>query len=227
VRAFLAIRIPLDQRVAGVDETAAVEPEPFDAPPVEPVPVEPATDSLRRDQLRQLLGEFASLGTAVRPVADDGVHLTLKFFGELSAEQVETAGEVTGAVVAEMFDFDLHLRGLGAFPSERRPSVIWAGVADGGECGRLVRELELALGEAGFPAEARPFQPHVTLARIKARPPARLAELLAEFAAADFGCLPVSTIELVASELRPGGPRYSTLAKFRLGAGPRAVERSS
>ena len=201
-RVFLAIRVPLDETDADAGEVDAGQ---------------LSNDRLRRDLLRKLLREFSSMGTAVRAVASDDIHLTVKFFGDLTAERIQSACDVTSSVAAAVPGFDFHLRGLGAFPSERRPSVIWAGVVDSGECASLVEELELALDEAGFPLETRPFQPHVTLARVKARPPERLGELLSEFADTDFGQFPVGSIELVASELTPGGPIYSTVAEFRLG----------
>jgi 2'-5' RNA ligase len=208
-RVFLAIRVPLDESGAGAGEVDCGE---------------QSHDSLRRGLLRELLLEFSSMGAAVRAVVPEGIHLTLKFFGDLTTEQIEAASDVTSSVAAAMPTFDFHLFGLGAFPSERRPSVIWAGVADGVECASLVETLEAVLSEAGFPLETRPFQPHVTLARVKARPPERLGELLSEFADADFGAFPVSGIELIASELTPSGPIYSTLAEFKLGVGPSAVE---
>ena len=203
-RVFLAIRVPLDE--PNVD-AAAVGSE------------RKSHDSLRRDLLRKLLREFSAMGTAVRAVVPDGIHLTLKFFGDLTAERIQLASDVTSSVVAAIPGFDFQLSGLGVFPSERRPTVIWAGVADGDNCASLVEELELALGDAGLARETRPFKPHVTLARVKARSPERLAELLSEFAGTDFGSFPVSSIELIASELTPSGPIYSTVAEFKLGDG--------
>jgi 2'-5' RNA ligase len=175
------------------------------------------SDSLQRDCLQDILDEFYEMGTAVRPVGYNGVHLTLKFFGDLTVEQIRAASEVVASVATVVPEFDFHLRGLGAFPSERRPSVVWVGVADGDACASLVETLEATLGEAGFPLETRPFQPHVTLARVKARPPECLAGLLSRFADTDFGCFPVSSIELIASELTPNGPIYTTLEEFKLG----------
>ncbi len=169
------------------------------------------------DSLQGILDEFYDMGTAVRPVAYNGVHLTLKFFGDLTVQQIRAASEVVSSVAAVVPGFDFRVRGLGAFPSERRPSVVWVGVTDGEECASLVEALEVALGEAGFPLETRPFRPHVTLARVKARPPERLAGLLSRFADTDFGCFPVSSIELIATELTPNGPLYTTLEEFKLG----------
>ncbi len=173
-------------------------------------------DSLQRDCLQGILDEFYEMGTAVRPVAYNGVHLTLKFFGDLTREQIQTASDVVSSVTAARCGFDFHLRGLGAFPSERRPSVVWAGVADAAACVSLFEELERALGDAGFPLESRQFQPHVTLARVKARAPARLIELLSEHGDTDFGGFRVDEIELIASELTPSGPIYFTIAEFPL-----------
>jgi 2'-5' RNA ligase len=157
------------------------------------------------------------MGRSVRAVAADAVHLTLKFFGDLPEDRIQEASEVITSVVETTPGFELQLRGLGAFPSERRPSVIWVGISGGEACTRLVEKLELALGEAGFPHATRSFQPHVTLARVKARPPARLTEILSERANTAFGGFRVDQIELIASELTSTGPIYSLLGRFRPG----------
>lgn len=203
MRAFLAIRVPLD---------------PPSASRVDAPHTEISSECLRRDLLLRLLEEFGAMGRAVRAVAADGVHLTLKFFGDLSPDLIQSVCDVTAPIATATSPFEFQVRGLGAFPSERRPSVIWAGLTGGEACVELVEELERTLGEIGFPLEPRPFQPHVTLARVKARPPARLSELLAEFAEQHFGSFPVNQIELVGSELTPDGPIYSTLAEFPLGS---------
>ncbi|MBI1310420.1 RNA 2',3'-cyclic phosphodiesterase [bacterium] len=199
VRAFLAIRVPLQPSARSTSDAAAA-------------------GHLRRDLLTRLLDEFASLGSAVRAVSTDGVHLTLKFFGDLNANQIQSVCDVTAPVAAKAAPFIFQMHGLGVFPNERRPSVIWAGLVNVEACVALVEELELALSDAGFPIETRPFEPHVTLARVKARPPDRLAELLSGFANEDFGSFRVDGIELIASELTPRGPVYSTLAEFPLGS---------
>ncbi|MHC4875416.1 MAG: RNA 2',3'-cyclic phosphodiesterase [Planctomycetota bacterium] len=192
VRAFLAIRVPLNSL-------------PHDRP-----------DSLQRDRLLTLLDEFHNMGTAVRAVAAESIHLTLKFFGDLRPIELQTARETVAPIAAATFPFDFHLQGIGAFPNERRPAVIWVGAKDSEPCVLLAEELELALSEAGFPMDSKSFKPHVTLARVKARPPERLGALLKKNANQDFGSFPVERLELIGSELTPSGPVYSTLTEFEL-----------
>ncbi len=191
-RAFLAIRVPLMDLQ---DEH---------------------NDNLQRERLLYLLDEFHEMGTAVRPVAYNGMHLTLKFFGDLSLAQLKTASDTVDAVAAATSAFELHLHGVGAFPHEQRPSVVWVGAKDSEPCVTLAEELELALSEVGFPMDSKPFKPHLTLARVKARPPERLGELLKKNADQDFGSFPVERLELISSELTPSGPIYSTITESAL-----------
>jgi 2'-5' RNA ligase len=80
-----------------------------------------------------------------------------------------------------------------------------------------VGALEKSLEPLGFAREGRAFHPHVTLARIRSRPPAELGALLREQAAREFGSVTIDAVELIQSELGPRGSRYTTLATARLG----------
>ena len=105
---------------------------------------------------------------------------------------------------------------MGTFPGPSRPKVIWAAVEDGGRFAGLVSDIERFSEPMGFPREPRPFTPHVTLARVKFRPPGPLAELLRDAVATPFGSQRTDAIVLMRSELTPGGSRYSPLHVVRL-----------
>ncbi|MGH7128895.1 MAG: RNA 2',3'-cyclic phosphodiesterase, partial [Planctomycetaceae bacterium] len=137
--------------------------------------------------LRPVLAEFETMGRAVRAVAADGLHVTLKFLGDTRQDAVAEIEETLRAVVAETAAFDVRLVGLGAFPHAGRPSAVWAGIQDAEPLTEIAAELERALEPLGFAAEQRAFQPHLTLARVKSKPPPALGELLSAHAATEFG----------------------------------------
>ena len=155
---------------------------------------------------------------AIRWVRPEGVHLTLKFFGEVSSEE---AGKIITAAAERTVTvppFELEARGLGVFPDVNRPRVIWLGIA--GEVGPLLllqRELEETFGRLGFPKEERPFRAHLTLGRIKVpRGVPGLAGALEAAAAGRAGSFRVEEAALFQSELTPGGAIYTRLASFPL-----------
>jgi 2'-5' RNA ligase len=82
---------------------------------------------------------------------------------------------------------------------------------------QMASELERDLVPLGFSPEGRDFQPHLTLLRVKSRPPDELLTLLAVEAQTDFGMVEISHVELIESELTRNGSRYTTLAKYALG----------
>jgi len=103
----------------------------------------------------------------VRWVRLDGLHLTLRFLGPTPERLVDrTAAAVREVARAADGPIDLQLTGAGAFPRADRPRTLWIGVGgDLSELAALAAKAEAALVEAGWPAETRPFRPHLTLAR--------------------------------------------------------------
>ena len=104
----------------------------------------------------------------LRPVNPDGVHLTLKFLGDVSTSTVGDVAAALEGAAAGARPFDLELRGVGGFPDLRRPRVLWVGVGGDLEAlQRLYESVESALAPLGFPPEGRAFTPHLTLARLR------------------------------------------------------------
>lgn len=166
-------------------------------------------EDVRRD-LGALQQRLKARGLDLRWVSPAALHLTLKFLGELPAETFEAAASALEAPLGLGAPLVLKPADLGAFPSPRRPRVLWVGLA--GDVPRLARAalvLEARLEPLGIPRETRPFTPHLTLAR--ARGPAGgppLDRYLAdegEYGGPEFE---VSDVTLYESRLGPGGPRY-------------------
>lgn len=161
--------------------------------------------------LERILSRLSTMGRAVRVVSNDQLHITLKFYGS-------TAGTIVPRVVAGLDEvardsepFTWTVRGTGAFPSIQRPSVIWAGVGDGGRFGQIAEKIERFSLPLGFDQERRAFTPHLTLARIKFRPPHAVADLLQETSACEFGTQRADSLILMQSETGPRGSTYTPL----------------
>jgi RNA 2',3'-cyclic 3'-phosphodiesterase len=167
--------------------------------------------------LRKVLAELGTLGRAVRPVGADGLHVTLKFLGDTDLNLIPDVARTVEAVTSGVAAFEVRFVGLGAFPRRDRPSVVWAALQHAEPLCAMADQLDLRLSGLGFAAENRRFVSHLTLARVKARPPAELDEIIERHAATDFGMAAIDAVELLQSELTPAGPIYTTLATVPLG----------
>ena len=166
------------------------------------------------------------LSRAVAWVPAANLHLTLRFLGEQSDEQL---GEVEAALVeaaAVTAPFALTLHGIGAFPGLERPRILWVGIADGALPARAVQgRVEAALERRGIPRERQAWHPHLTIGRVFDERAWRrdtglpLRQALAAAARQTFGTLAVSHIALMRSDLSPQGARYRELASAELTPG--------
>jgi 2'-5' RNA ligase len=156
----------------------------------------------------------------VRWVKPGSIHLTLKFLGNISPAQVDDIAAAAAQEVRDEPPITLGAAGLGAFPSRRKPRVIWIGME--GEVQRLTRiqaRVENALEPLGFVREKRSFQPHLTIGRVKDR--RRLQALIDAMATLDmepFNSFDADEIILYKSDLRPTGAIYTKLHRMPLAA---------
>ena len=152
----------------------------------------------------------------VRWMSLDSLHLTLKFLGATREEDVPRLVVRAQAKLASEQPFEVELVGFGAFPNVREARMLWLGVSQGaGVLARLARKLDAAARAIGAPRERRPFEPHLTLGRL--RDP--LSIELERAAPPDSVAWTVSEVILYESRLSPGGARHVPLARFPLGAG--------
>ena len=175
--------------------------------------------SLRRlAELQQRLREEQAPSLRVTWVPPANLHVTVKFYGTLGAEQVEAVRDAARRAAALVKPFGLSAHGLGVFPEVERPRVLWVGLTEGAEAlVELSRRVEDASEALGFPRDGRPFRPHLTLGRIK-QGNAGVPEWLA--AHGDVDCLASAVDELVVYESRllRTGAEYFAHARIPLGA---------
>jgi len=164
-----------------------------------------------RAALQTLVAELAATKADVRWVPPAGMHLTLKFLGAVEAAHLDRVHAALAAAVHEQAALQLRVRGLGAFPSLRRPRVLWVGLRGAGLV-ELARLVEQTLEPLGFAPEPRPFAPHITLGRVGSlRGWERLEEVYKGHLDDDFGDSPVDLVTIYRSTLHPEGAIYSSL----------------
>jgi RNA 2',3'-cyclic 3'-phosphodiesterase len=167
-------------------------------------------------ELRRAAGRAAD---GVRWVAPENVHLTLQFLGAVPAERVAAVEAAVAAAAAGARPLTLEVKGAGGFPNARRPRVIWLGLGgDEAPLVALVADLGRRLAPLGFPPEARPFSPHLTMGRSREpRGAAGLGGALAATAVATGVPWRATEVVIVESHLSPKGPRYEAIARAALG----------
>lgn len=172
-----------------------------------------------RERLAALQSGLRQRCDGWRWVRPEGIHLTLRFLGEVDAERDAAGRAAWRAALRPLPPFRFSLGAIGRFPPTGRPRVLWLGVTEAGRGGLLpdlAERLERAARNCGFAAERRPFSPHLTLARAarEGRPawPGDIdggIDLLVE----------VDRVVLFRSELHPSGARYTALEAFPLEGG--------
>ena len=158
----------------------------------------------------------------VKWVDPGGIHLTLKFLGNIPSERVTEITKAIEKAAQGISPFHVEISGLGAFPSLRQARVFWVGI--GGEVDKLSKlqqNIDSALAALGFAKEERPFVPHLTLARIRegASPSERrsFGELVGSTVFEDKYPVEVEAIRLMRSQLTPAGAIYACLSVVGLG----------
>ena len=170
-------------------------------------------------KIGEVQGELRSTHADVRWVSPEKIHLTLKFFGNIEESRIDLIFKSIEEPVQNTLPFSVRVRGAGAFPSLKNPRVIWMGLADGKEMlVSLQKEIEDRLEKIGFEPEDRPFQPHLTLGRMKSsRGREELVKRMEKYIGEEFGNFQVERVSLFKSDLRPSGPIYTLLKVLRLG----------
>ena len=145
----------------------------------------------------------------------DAMHLTLHFIGETSEAKAGDYARALDSVALP--SFELAIGGVGQFPVDSRPRVIWAGVANTPPLRALYEAAGARLQSQGFRPERRRFHPHITLMRFRKSPRRGMSERwLRDHADLHIEAFPVGEFALYESQLRPGGAVYSKRAVYAL-----------
>jgi len=169
-----------------------------------------------RRRVAEIERQLMASGADVKWVSEENLHITMKFLGYVEEDRLDAVCRAVESAVAGMSVFDVALSGVEAFPNPRRPSVIWVGVASGGEeLAALAERIESALERIGFARDDRPFSPHVTVGRVKS--PAlgmeKLREAMDRFKESPAGSFGAEGVTVMRSDLRPTGPIYTHISE--------------
>ena len=177
-----------------------------------------------RRAIGEMIARLRDVARGARWVRAEGVHVTLKFIGEIPAERVAAVEQALRDVrsVGIAAPVEAKFRGAGFFPNERHPRVFWAGVEASPNLAELARAVDARLTPLGIAAETREFRPHLTLARFKSEDGLpRLREEIKKLEPFDFGSMRASEFHLFQSQLGAGGAKYTKLASFPFGRSDR------
>jgi 2'-5' RNA ligase len=171
-----------------------------------------------RGEVVALLGRLRGSDWPVRWVGDEGLHLTIKFFGEVAADRLDVIAGAVQVAAAGTAPFPLKLGELGAFPHPRRARVIWVGLEAAPGLELLQDRVEREAEAIGFVPEGTAFRPHVSLGRVRERqrlPRRGLADYAESYQR--VSCLG-DRLVLYESALTAAGPRYTSRLTLELGA---------
>lgn len=173
-----------------------------------------------KEELERTIQRLAASGMApVRWVRPEGIHLTLKFLGEVPEERLDALQSRLAAAIPFPFDLEVGLGPVGTFGGPARTRVVWVGLTgDTGVISQLARAVDRAMADLGFPSEQRPFQPHLTLGRIpdlaNVEDRRRIHALAAGAQPPDPINMRFNRMSLMRSILGKGGARYERLSTF-------------
>jgi len=156
----------------------------------------------------------------VKWVSAEKLHLTIKFMGELPEKKLPAVRSIIQDAALTQPAFKIGIQGLGMYPNQSKPRVIWLGITGKEPLTSLHRILDHSLEEAGIQPERRKFSPHLTLARIRRgsdqETVREIGKTLSQFKVDSLGVIPVEHISFYKSTLTPKGPIYTLILKASL-----------
>ena len=171
-----------------------------------------------RDAILAAAAPLRARGLPVRWVDPDGLHLTLKFLGEVADDRLAEIVAALERACAGARPFPLEVGGFGAFPTAARARVVWVGCEAAPPLELLQHGIEREFAALDFPVEGRPFRPHLTLGRAKADARGGVRGLEDQLATLVFSdTFTVTSVDLMESTLTPRGARYAVRHAVALG----------
>jgi len=169
------------------------------------------------DLQKEIAGRVDIRRGDVKWVEPEGMHLTLKFLGEVPDNQIAGVCNTVKEVAARHTAFDFDVKEVGSFGGQSA-RVLWVGAGlDCPEMLQLQQDLEEQLAQAGWPKEGRQFSGHLTLCRIRnSKAGEKLAQITAQYTDFDLGTVRGDSLSVYESQLRPEGPIYARLGNYTL-----------
>lgn len=171
-----------------------------------------------KEEANSIIKTLKKSGGSVRWVKPENMHFTIKFFGEISAEDVENIDNIINKHKKNFKTFSIKVSGIDTFPPlPKNPRVVWAGIENFEDLKTIYKTLTDDFQKIGFPEEHREFKPHLTLGRVKnTNGISGLKKAVEKNKEYYFGEMEVRELVLYKSELTPKGPIYTELKKYGL-----------
>jgi RNA 2',3'-cyclic 3'-phosphodiesterase len=168
-----------------------------------------------RENLALLIRDLKSMDSHPKWINPDNLHVTLKFVGEVAPQKALEIGDALAGARTQR-QLIAEFRGIGFFPDERRPSVVWVGIQPSDMLSTLAAEVSRVLAIVAVAREEKAFLPHLTIARFKEmRLSACLRDEIEKRKSSAFGTLAANEFHLIESKLKSSGAEYTTLRSFR------------
>ena len=168
-------------------------------------------------KITRVMGDLKSQtsAAAIKWVAPEALHLTLKFIGELPEEKVAEVTALLTKTLQGLSPFEIEIHGLGMYPNAKNPRVIWLGILGGEPLFKIHKILDRALAPLDIPSDRLHYAPHLTLARLRQRTDPEIVrsigKTVSQFEIDSLGVVVIDQIHLIQSTLTPQGPLYSSL----------------
>jgi RNA 2',3'-cyclic 3'-phosphodiesterase len=176
-------------------------------------------ESAVKEFLQPVYEDLSRYGTLLKVVPTDNYHITLKFLGNIEKSRADTVIEGFNESEFALRGVPVSIKGLGAFPRVKNPSILWMGIeGDIDALSGINERIEEFCSGLGFEKDERRFRPHLTIARVrKGRSPnSKLKEYLEENRNREFGKTVFNRIVLYESVLKENGPVYSEVSSKSL-----------
>jgi RNA 2',3'-cyclic 3'-phosphodiesterase len=165
--------------------------------------------------LEFLKREFIS--SRISWVKPENMHLTLAFLGEISDQDIRETEEILEEASSKFSRIDFEIKGFGTFGNSQNPGVLWLGLNFTATLEKLKLKLDEDLKTIGYMPDDRPFQPHLTLGRIKFfNSKTQLVKIQSSYRETPFLKFSADKIILFESKLSSIGPEYFVIKDFPL-----------
>jgi 2'-5' RNA ligase len=168
------------------------------------------------DQLKKNVDE-----RSIRWVPVNNIHLTLKFLGDVSVNNLEVLQEIIRAEARVVKPMEFSVGRLGAFPNERHPRVVWVGVEAPQDLIVLQRGVEARVTKIGYPIDKRKFFPHLTIGRVSRNASPEEIRIIGDIIRLSkvgfLGAASITAVHFYKSDLLPSGAEYTKMFTAPLG----------
>jgi len=175
-------------------------------------------EEIIKNELNSFIQKLRKFPVDVRWAHSKGMHLTLKFLGEIKEDQIPEIKKLLEKIVTQQKTFTLNVSGIGWFPPGNRfPRILWAGCQESETLLELQNRIEIELKKLDFPREKRKYHPHLTLGRVRTNKNIeKIVEELIRLKNENFGSMNVKKVTFFQSILKPTGAEYNVLSEHEL-----------